>query len=227
VRVGHTVPSHIAVTVRITQGTRTHTWSSYQFGQFSGWVNAFIVGKGLMEVWQVAGGGGGGGNGTVPSGPPAFHVEIPLTPGPLVVVIKDELPLSKPTNVETIAASFVPPKDGSAVRLFNLAPDVKSAGLNIGAGKLLVDHVQYSLGSTWHPVESVSTTFTAVDDAGNAGLHPEVTMTPPLAPQVFTTFLLGSKEFGYTLVPQVDAPEYGVCKPSFVEQQRRVTDNAD
>ena len=31
--------------------------------------------------------------------------------------------------------------------------------------------------------------------------------------EVFTTFLLGSKQYGYTLVPQVDAPEYGVCKP--------------
>lgn len=59
-------------------------------------------------------------------------------------------------------------------------------------------------------VPSVSTTFTAVDDAGNGGMHPEVTMTPPLAPQVFTTFLLGSSEYGYTLVPQVDAPE---CTP--------------
>eukprot|EP01046_Picozoa_sp_COSAG06_P039116 COSAG06_NODE_4584_length_4125_cov_103.384501_9_plen_128_part_00 len=63
---------------------------------------------------------------------------IPLTPGPLVVVLKDSCPdrdeptskcgpawpPSKATAVETIAASFVPPKTGSAVRLFNLAADV-------------------------------------------------------------------------------------------------------
>ena len=38
--------------------------------------------------------------------------------------------------------------------------------------------------------------------------------TPPHAPAVFTVFLLGSKPFGYSLVPQVDAPERGLCKPS-------------
>jgi hypothetical protein len=38
--------------------------------------------------------------------------------------------------------------------------------------------------------------------------------TPPNAPQVFTTFLLGSKAAGYILVPQLDAPETGPCKPA-------------
>ena len=49
--------------------------------------------------------------------------------------------------METISASFVPPKTGSAVRLFNLAFDVPSAGLQNGAGKQLTDQVQYTLGS--------------------------------------------------------------------------------
>ena len=71
----------------------------------------------------------------------------------------------------------------------------------------------------WAQVPSVTTTFTAVDDAGNGGMHPEVTMTPPLAPQVFTTFLLGSAQYGYTLVPQVDAPE--CMLDSLVEENGR------
>lgn len=49
-----------------------------------------------------------------------LSTKIPLTPGPLVVVIKDSWPPKEPKNVETIAASFVPPTNGSAVRLFNL-----------------------------------------------------------------------------------------------------------
>lgn len=38
--------------------------------------------------------------------------------------------------------------------------------------------------------------------------------TPPNAPAAFTVFLLGSKQFGYSLLPQVDAPETGPCKPT-------------
>ena len=36
-------------------------------------------------------------------------------------VVKDNWPPKEAKNIETIAASFVPPKTGSAVRLFNLA----------------------------------------------------------------------------------------------------------
>eukprot|EP01052_Picozoa_sp_SAG31_P035877 SAG31_NODE_4389_length_3277_cov_7.853682_3_plen_144_part_00 len=49
-----------------------------------------------------------------------LNTKIPLTPGPLVVVIKGSWPPTESTSVETVAASFVPPKNGSAVRLFNL-----------------------------------------------------------------------------------------------------------
>eukprot|EP01045_Picozoa_sp_COSAG04_P018352 COSAG04_NODE_1693_length_5912_cov_5.083606_5_plen_117_part_00 len=35
----------------------------------------------------------------------------------------------------------------------------------------------------------------------------------PQAPEVFTVFLLGDKGYGYTLLPQLDAPETGPCKP--------------
>ena len=36
---------------------------------------------------------------------PLFTTAIPLTPGPLVVALKDVWPPSQPKNIETIAAS--------------------------------------------------------------------------------------------------------------------------
>ena len=45
------------------------------------------------------------------------------------------------------------------------------------------------------------------------GVLASAAFTPPSAPEVFTTFLMGSKAFGYSLLPQVDAPETGPCKP--------------
>ena len=105
------------------------------------------------------------------------------------------------------------PTTGSKVRLFNLAVDVPLAGLRDGAGTTLDDNVKYSLGSTWTQIPAKQQTFSAFADGGGAQLA-SATVTPPLAPQVFTTFLLGSAEYGYTLVPQIDAPEFGVCKPS-------------
>ena len=95
--------------------------------------------------------------------------------------------------------------------------------------------MKYSLGSQWAPVPAEQQTFTAVagssgaDDDG-AAVQPagrvnttaalaaaglaSAPFTPPSAPAVFTTFLLGSKSFGYSLLPQVDAPETGPCKPA-------------
>ena len=128
--------------------------------------------------------------------------------------LKDSWPPKAAKDIETIAASYVSPTKGSKVRLFNLAVDVPTAGLRGSAngGKVLDDKVKFSLGSDWAPIANGQQTFTAFVDGG--GDLAKATFTPPLAPQVFTTFLLGSKGYGYTLVPQVDAPEYGVCKPS-------------
>eukprot|EP01046_Picozoa_sp_COSAG06_P079751 COSAG06_NODE_27143_length_599_cov_5.772000_1_plen_90_part_10 len=90
--------------------------------------------------------------------------------------------------------------------------------------------MKYSLGSQWAPVPAEQQTFTAVagssgaDDDG-AAVQPagrvnttaalaagggaaaaaglaSAPFTPPSAPAVFTTFLLGSKSFGYSLLPQ-------------------------
>ena len=162
------------------------------------------------------------------TGATMLTTKIPLTPGPLVVVVKGlwAIPL-KPTAIETIAASFVPPKNGSAVRLFNLASDVKFAGLRVAAETTpLADQIQYSLGSNWVPVPTALQTFSAFSDtvpaaagsnssrsiAGGTALA-TAPFTPPSAPMVFTAFLLGDKASGYTLLPQLDAPETGPCKP--------------
>ena len=125
----------------------------------------------------------------------------------------------------------------------NLAVDVKAAGLQDGAGKALASNVLYTLGSKWTPVPAEQQTFSATSSsaAGNAtdvagGALASAPFTPPAAPEVFTTFLLGSKAYGCeaqpsvdvyasvplydlrvsgadSLLPQLDAPEYGPCRP--------------
>eukprot|EP01050_Picozoa_sp_SAG11_P020192 SAG11_NODE_3363_length_2498_cov_3.248020_1_plen_94_part_00 len=86
---------------------------------------------------------------------------IPLTPGPLVVVVKVAAsvvanasaywPPSLPDSVETVAASYVEGSTGSKVRLFNLSPDTKAAGMTCSANGTaeLVSGVAFSLGSSW------------------------------------------------------------------------------
>lgn len=163
-----------------------------------------------------------------------------LTPGPLVCVIKGAWPPKDANSVECIAASFVPSANSSKVRLFNLAMDIKDAALHQGDanGPKLADDVPYTLGSKpWTPVPATSAKFTATDALSSSFLT-SITFTPPPGPEAFTTFLLvraasveslsgvphlllddrlvpvqGTKAFGYTLVPQIDAPEFGPCRP--------------
>ena len=222
IRFGHALPTSHHVEVEIKQGSISYSWKDYHFGEFSGWVDEFTVGTGTFTVWESSGG---------TKGSQLMSTQIPLTPGPLVVVIKDACPdrdvpgskcgaawpPTKPTAVETIAASFVPPKTGSAIRLFNLAADIHSAGLTNGAKKVLVSDVKFTLGSVWMPIPASADSFTATDKSQAKIVT--ATMTPPDAPQVFTAFLLGTKEYGYTLMPQIDAPEYGPCRPGGASQQ--------
>ena len=200
IRFGNAIASDHIVDATITQGTTTHTWTSYRFSQFSDWVSVFAGGKGTITLKDHT------------TGAVLLTAAIPLTPGPLVVVVKDTWPPRESKNVETIAASFVPPANGSAVRLFNLASDINFAGLKDSNGKTLADQIQYTLGSSWVPISGESQTLTAFEDGG--GTLATVTTTPPSAPQVFTAFLMGSAEYKYSLLPQVDAPETGPCKPS-------------
>ena len=49
-------------------------------------------------------------------------------------------------------------------------------------------------------------------------------MTPPSAPEVWTGFLLGTAGYGYTLMPMIDAPEYGPCRPLAWQEWDNSTD---
>ena len=113
--------------------------------------------------------------------------------------------------------------------------DVKLADLQDGSGKTLASNVQYSLGSPWHPVPTTQQTFSAsvgtesdvalqgvqVDSdtqavgTVGAGVLASAPFSPPVAPEVFTAFLMGSASFGYSLLPQIDAPEFGPCRPMY------------
>ena len=79
--------------------------------QFSDWVNVFKPGTGSITIWENVGG---------QRGAQIYQLDhIPLTPGPLVVVIKVAAsqvtnasgfwPPSLPDAIETIAASYGTP----------------------------------------------------------------------------------------------------------------------
>lgn len=201
IRFGNTIPSANFVDAVITQGNISYTWTNYGFSKFSGWVEVFVDGYGQMQIYQ---------NNAGSRGSLLLTTEIPLTPGPLVVVVKDMWPPKVPSNVETIAASYVPPTPpNSGVRLFNLSPDTPQAGLQSN-GKTLVNYVKYTLGSFWANIpEDVEGTFTVFDTSSNKVLASS-TFTPPTAPFVFTTFLIGLQTggtYGTRVVALIDAPE--------------------
>lgn len=228
--------------------------SNFKFSDFSDWVNVFKPGTGTITIWENVNG---------KRGDQLYKLsKIPLTPGPLVVVIKVAQsqafnasgpepfwPPRVPDNVETIAASYVQPGTGGKVRLFNLSPDTKAAGMSItsGTAKTLAKNVQYSLGSDWLPVPATSETYSFSDSLTNKVLATRVETPPPnplvgyvaKAPrktsteshvperftyrcvlhwlQGFSNILIGlQKSTGVTglqVIPLVDAPEGGVCKP--------------
>jgi len=135
-----------------------------------------------------------------------------LTPGPLVMAIKGYWPLNQ-FSIEGIAASYVPAAPGqSGARLFNLMPDVVSAGMKAG-GTTLVDGVKFTLGSVWAPVPDDQTqTYVAFDDQTGATLTSD-SFEAPSSPFVFTNFLIGMRNatagsaLAPRFVPLVDAPE--------------------
>jgi hypothetical protein len=140
--------------------------------------------------------------------------------------------------VETIAASYVQQHDATVVRLFNLSPDTKAAGMtNSGNGtEEIVTGVAYSLGSRWVPVVGGSSTFGIKDDSGKGGAKTIATLasTPKQAPIGNTAMLLGLQTTGgresdradeldgsgggggayaAQVVMLDDAPEGGTCHP--------------
>ena len=87
-------------------------------------VNVFKPGTGTITVWENTGG---------TRGAVLYQKKgIPLTPGPLMVVIKvassqvanatGYWPPALPDSIETIAASYVESSVSSKLRLFNLSP---------------------------------------------------------------------------------------------------------
>ena len=76
--------NHVDVTInQDSDHTVFHTWTNYKFGDFSDWVNVFKPGTGTITVWENTGG---------TRGAVLYQKKgIPLTPGPLMVVIKGGL----------------------------------------------------------------------------------------------------------------------------------------
>jgi len=194
IRVLNSIPSPHAVDVEIVQGSsnRSYTWKGYGFGDYSSWTSKFEAGKGTINIIDSKSGK------TLLSIPDA-----PLTPGPLVVAVKCPAsaaqgacwPPSDPQlggSVETIAASFSPPTQGSGVRLFNLSPDTQSASL-VEGGKAVVSRIQYGDASEWVPVPSFTPlNSTIMDDTSGKAIATDTT-SPPAAPSVFTLWLLGNQ----------------------------------
>ena len=177
-------------------------------------------GTGTVTVWENLGG--------TRSSKPIFQLTgIPLTPGPLVVVLKVPnsqigngtsryWPPSLRDSVEAIAASYIQGSSGSKVRLFNLAPGIKSAGMTCSSNGTaqIASGVKYSLGSAWMPVATQAARFGFVDD----GAREVATLmfTPATAPIENTIMLMGVQgagKYDVRAVPLQDAPEGGTCHP--------------
>lgn len=226
-RFGMVIPVDTHCDAVVTQDENpaiSHTFSNFGFGDFSDWINVFAVGKGTITVFESVAG---------KRGRQVFQLKgFPLTPGPLVVVLKVASSLVKQPDkywppvladsIETIAASYVQSQKTSEVRLFNLSPNTRAAGLRCSANGTdeIAKGVHYSLGSPWVSVSATAATFTAVDDATQASIVSRAE-TPPAAPLGFTLFLVGLQGGSGTTMVQLlaldDAPEGGLCKPSSVD----------
>ena len=220
IRFGHALPVSNAVDAMIVSDEhpdRNYTWTNMKFGDFSDWVNVLPAGKGTITVWESVGG---------KRGKQLYQLSgIPLTPGPLVAALKAPSegsnslwPPNSPHFFETIAASYVQSASTSKVRLFNLSPDTKAAGLtsSLNGTTELASNVQYSLGSSWVNVATAATTWGVIDDLTKKKLA-TFRHTPPAAPLGFSNMLIGLQAgkgaTAIRVVPLADAPEGGVCHP--------------
>ena len=169
-------------------------------------------------------------------GAQVYSTRIPLTPGPLVVALKvgsnqdptNESafwPPNEPDQIETIAASYTPPTPGGrSVRLFNLSPTTKAAGMTSSSGGAFIAGIPYGASSKWKSFHAGPQVFTFVDDShgSSSQLYVSPSETPPAPPIGSTQFLIGlqgrpAKPIDPTLSVSAvlldDAPEGGVCKP--------------
>jgi hypothetical protein len=95
------VASENSVDATIMQGNLNYTWSNFRFSQFSDWVSIFHGGSGTITIKQHS-------TGTV-----LLKTSLPLTPGPLVVVIKCA------TAQVAVAAAALPPSFAQELRVSN------------------------------------------------------------------------------------------------------------
>jgi hypothetical protein len=83
-------------------------------------------------------------------------------------------------------------------------------------GKVLARNVAYSLGSPWHTIQNASLRYSFTDDLTKKELLSRTELPPPRGLGA-TNILLGlqasANTFHVNVVPLVDAPEGGVCKP--------------
>jgi len=114
--------SNLEVDCTIVQGSTSHSFVGYRFGEFSDWVSVF---KAAPATITIASGG-----------KTLVTTSVALTFGPLVVTLRpDNVPVGHfwpptATSIELIAASYTPGPAGSAnVRLFNLSPTTRQARL--------------------------------------------------------------------------------------------------
>ena len=74
IRFANTVPSDNKLDCTITQGSLTKTWSGFAFAEFSDWSQTFQVGPASIAISS--------------GGAHLVTRTLPLTPGPLVVVVR-------------------------------------------------------------------------------------------------------------------------------------------
>eukprot|EP00660_Eupelagonema_oceanica_P017877 gene17877-18270_t len=197
IRFANAIPTDNTIDCTITQGNKSRTWTAYKFAQFSDWSQDFQVGQGTIALSS--------------GGKPLYTATRLLTPGPLVVVVKEDpgatgWPPRTDGCLETIAASYPPIPSGTAgVRLFDLSPGTSAVGMKT-TNQTLTDGVKYSLGSEWVGVTTETQEFGVFDD--RAGALVSLSYTPPRGAS--TLFLLGEKgQQPYVLRPEIDAPS--VC----------------
>ena len=193
-------------------------WHGFVVAQ---WTGEFEPGVGTVNIYKA-------GDST-----PILTVEdIPLTPGPIDVVLKcpvvpigmqpSDVHCWPPENnkrdqaigmyVEAVAASYhTNPVDNTAfVRMMNLSPNAHGAGLRYNSKNLFNATLEEGDSSAWWSLPTVSTKFEATAfDAKGDEIIATITMTPPASPASMTMWLLGQMQdpkFPPTLLPLIDAP---------------------
>ena len=176
------VPNLVDCTIR--QGSTTQSWTRFEFGHFSEWIEAFDAGSAEIVIASA--------------GQQVLKTDVALTPGPLVIVLRpDNVPAGHkwpPTNtsLELIAASYVAPPTGvAAIRIFNLSPDTLGATLAVNQKPVANSSwTSYSVGSKWLTVPNGQVTFEALDSESHKVLA-SVTGTAPQSPLAATVYLIG------------------------------------